>query len=340
MIERKEEFDSLNLAALIFKWRFPLLIVGIVAIVLSFIFSSPSFITPLYKSTVVLFPTSTNSISKALISQQTGIDKDILEFGEDEQTERMLQILNSNRIRDKIINKYNLLEHYEIDSNSKYIKTRLYKVYESNVSFRRTEYLAVKIIVYDKDPEIAALMANDIACLLDSTINKIQCERAQKALKIVEAEYNKLNNEINVMQDSLKKLMVHGVHDYESQAEMINRQLAIELAEGNNAAVRRLENKLSKLANYGGAYVTLINALEYEVEQLSLLKAKYKEARVDAEEVLPQKFIVSKAYKAERESYPIRWLIVVVTTFSALLLSLIVIVLVENYKRIKKSLYK
>lgn len=323
-------FDSTSLAVLIFKWRIPLIIIAVIAIVASVIFSSPAFITPLYKSTVVLFPTSTNSISKALLAENSGGEKDILEFGEDEQAERMLQILNSNRIRDKIINKFNLMDHYEISPDSKYRNTRLFKEYESNISFHRTQFMAVKITVYDKDPAIAADIANEIATLIDSTVNEIQQERAQRALKIVKTEYFQLQADIKQMQDSLKRLMQRGVHDYESQAEMINRQLAIEIGKGNNAAVRRLENKLSDLANLGGAYVTLTNTLEFDVEQLSLIKAKYKEAKVDAEQVLPQKFVVSKAYKAEKKSYPIRWLIVVVSTFSALFLGLLVIVIIEN----------
>ncbi len=76
--------------------------------------------------------------------------KDILEFGEDEQAERMLQILNSNRIRDKIIQKFNLMQHYNIDPNYKYKYTRLYNEYENKVNFKRTQFMAVKISVYDE----------------------------------------------------------------------------------------------------------------------------------------------------------------------------------------------
>jgi hypothetical protein len=51
---------------------------------------------------------------------------------------------------------------------------------------------------------------------------------------------------------------------------------------------------------------------------------------VDAEEDLPQKFIVNNAYKAERKSYPVQWLIVLVTTFSAFFFTIIVIIMMEK----------
>jgi capsular polysaccharide biosynthesis protein len=265
-----------------------------------------------------------------LLVENARSEDDILAFGEDEETEQLLQILHSNRIRGRIIEKYDLMNHYQIGKKSQYRLTKLYREYENNITFRRTEFMAIKISVLDTDPQIAADIANSIASLLDSTKNQMQKERAVKAYEIVKAQYLKLMNEVAEMEDSLTILREFGVHDYESQSEMINRQLAIELAKGNTSAVKRLEGKLKILAKYGGPYVSLRDALEYEKKQLSMIKAKYEEAKTDAEEILPTKFVVNYAYKAERKSYPIRWLIVVVTAFSALLLTLILILILEN----------
>lgn len=309
----------------VYKYRKHLVIVGLLSIILSSIFSSSYFITPLYKSEVILYPTASKSISKALLSETFGSTKDILEFGEEEQTEQMLQVLNSNRIRDRVIRKYNLLDHYNISDKSKYKMTTLYNDYENNFNFRRTEYMAVKITVFDKDAQMAADMANDIAELVDSTINQMQKEVARKAFKIVETEYFSLKGEVQVLEDSLTKLRELGVYDYESQSEMFNRQLAIEMAKGNRAGVKRLEERLAVLAKYGGPYVSIRDALLHDKKQLSEIKAKYDEAKVDATEDLPHKFIVSNAYKAEKKSYPIRWLIVVISTISVLFLAVIIL---------------
>lgn len=311
------------------KYRKHLLVIGVLAILLSAIFSSPFFITPLYKSTVILYPTASKSISKVLLSDNPGITKDILEFGEEEQTEQMLQVLNSNKIRDEIIEKYNLLEHYNIPDNSTYKLTRLYDEYENKFEFRRTEFMAVKITVYDSDAQLAADMANNVAELIDSTINHMQKEVAKKAFFIVDKEYNSLKKSVQDKEDSLDILRSYGVNDYESQAEMFNRQLAIEMARGNTEGMRRLEQKLSIIAKYGGTYVSLRDGLEHDKKQLSEIKAKYDEAKVDANETLPHKFVVSNAYKAEKKSYPIRWLIVLISTLSVTFLSIVAFGLME-----------
>nr|NQU93036.1 hypothetical protein [Bacteroidota bacterium] len=336
MVFRKvenENFDATNIVLFLHKWRKPLIIVTAVAILVSVIFSSSYFITPKFKSTVILYPAATNAISKALLTENTGSQENILGFGEDEETEQMLQILHSNRIRDKIIRKYNLMGHYDIEFDSKYKLTRLYKEYESNISFRRTEFMAIKISVLDKDPQMAADIANDIAELLDSTKNEMQKKRAQRAFEIVQEQYLKLHDEVKVMEDSLTKLRELGVNDYESQSEMINQQLAMELAKGNVAGVNRLEAKLDILAKYGGPYVSIRDAIEHEKKQLSMLRAKFEEAKTDANEILPTKFIVNSAYKAEQKSYPIRWLIVVISTISVFILMLIIILVLENIHR-------
>lgn len=329
-----EGFDSSSFISFVYQWRRTFFIIGLSAVILSSVFSSRYFITPLFKSEVILFPTSTNAISKALLSDNPST-KDILEFGEDEQIEQMLQILNSNKIRDSIISKYNLARHYEIDDNEQYRLTKLYKRYESNIRFKRTENSGVKIIVYDQDAQMAADMANDIAAMYDVVKNEMKRQRANQAFKIVEKEYLKLKEEIKVKEDSLTVLRGLGVHDYESQSEMINRQLAMEIAKGNTANISRLEARLDVLAKYGGPYVSLRDALEHDKKQLSEIKAKYEEAKVDAEQNLPQKFVVSYAYKAERKSYPIRWLIVVISTLGALFLSVLVIITFEQLEQLQ-----
>ncbi len=336
-VKGSEDFDSSNFIVFMIQWRKPLLYIILAALIASIVFSSPLFITPKYKSTVIMFPTSSSSISKALLAETTGEKQDILEFGEEEQTEQMLQILSSNLIRDRIITKYNLMEHYEIKPEARYKFTKLFETYEENVTFRRTEYMAVKITVFDKDPVLAAKMANDIAELMDSTKNVMQKDRASKAFQIVEAEYLKLKAEVQQKEDSLSKLRELGVHDYETQAEMINQQLAIELAKGNKSGIKALEEKLAMLAKYGGPYVSLRDALEHDKKQLSEIKTKFEEAKIDATEILPQKFVVNNAYVAEKKSYPVRWIIVLVSVLSAFLLSVIVLAVLDSISRYNKK---
>lgn len=333
--------DSFKVTFFIYKWRKILLSIALSAVVLSAFFSSPFFITPLYKSYVIMYPASSNSVSKSLLNENAVADQDILQFGADEQTEQMLQILNSNRIREKVIQKFDLASHYDINPESKYFQTKLYNQYTSNIKFKRTEYMAIKISVLDKDPAMAADIANTIAALFDTVKNDMQKERALQAFKIVEAEYFSLKDEVKQMEDSLSQIMKLGVHDYETQAEMMNQQLAMEIARGNTNGIKALNEKMKVLSQYGSAYMSIRDALELEKEQLSSIKARYEEARIDAFQSIPQKFLVEKAYKSEYKAYPIIWLVIVLSTLGALMIALIAIILVETIpvliKRIRQA---
>lgn len=332
-------FDSTNLIVYLFNWRKPLIIVTLVAGILAAVFSGPSFIEPQFESTVTVFPSTTNSLSKALLPQKfASRGQDILEFGKEEEAEQLLQILNTDEIRDSIIQKYNLLGHYNIDATGKYAKTELYETYSSNISFRRTEFMSVEISVLDASPDTAALIANDIVYQLDMVKNRIQQERALQGLAIIEREYKSLKSNLRSLEDSLTELRYKGVHDYETQSAVLSEQLAtaqIEKGVGHSS-VRAIESKLDTLAKYGGTYVSLRDELTYLKEEVVKLKTAYDQAKVDVEESLPATFKVNNAYAAEKKKYPIRWLIVALSMLGSFTFTLVSILIWDTISKSRK----
>lgn len=337
MDEPKRPFDSSNLILYIYHWRKPLIGFSLAAAVLAAVFSAPYFIPPLFKSTVVVFPSTTNSVSKAVLPQQFATKgQDVLEFGDEQEAEQLLQILHSDEIRNQIIEKYDLLHHYDIDTTGKFVMTQLYKTYESNISFRRTEFMSVEINVLDTDPDTAAMIANDIVELLNEVKNRIQKERAEMGLKIVETEYRALLEEIGKKEDQLTELRFKGVHDYESQSSVFNEQLATALVESNGRktdAVKELKATLDTLAKYGGLYVSLRDELALLKDEMVRLKTKYDQAKVDVSQSLPVVFKVNAAFAAERKTYPVRSLIVLIATAATFLFTLVVILIIDTIRK-------
>jgi len=211
--------DSKNIFELLLKNKFNVLIILALATVCAVIFSSKTFIKPLYKSYTILYPTTTYSVSKAIMNTNGLIYVDPLEIGEEAQTEQMMQILNSGIIRDKIIEKYDLLNHYGISKNAEFKQAKLIKSYENRIKIRRTEYNSVKIVVLDTDPEMAANIANDIAELFDETMNEMQREIASRALEIAGNEYYNTIKNIAALDDSIKKHPDKSIFKYELETQ-------------------------------------------------------------------------------------------------------------------------
>ena len=195
--------DSKSIIRILLKNKVAVIIILSVTTACAVIFSSKSFIKPLYKSITTLYPTTTYSVSKAIMNTNGLIYVDPLEIGEEAQTDQMMQILNSGLIRDKIIAKYNLMEHYRIKKDSEHSLSKLMKTYEERIKIRRTEYNSVNIIVLDTDPAISASIANDLAEMFDETMNEMQKEIAQKAFEIIDAEYNSAKLRLKELEDSL-----------------------------------------------------------------------------------------------------------------------------------------
>jgi len=366
--QEKGYLEATSILYLVLKWKRPLIIVTLVAAVCSVIFSGETFIPPKYKSTVILFPASTSSISKAVMEDHPGDKQDILAFGEEEQAEQLLQILNSNEIRDRVIKKYQLMNHYRIDASDKYPYTQLYSEYNNNITFQRTEFMSVRIDVLDEDPQMAADIANDIAALSDSVKNKIQHSRAVEALKVMENTYNDMRKQITMKEDSLRMLQRLGVYDYKTQSIVLNEEYSRAQAlftsgtaalpvfekykgehdtmvintrarvKGAEAQMRDLENKIAVVSKYGSMYMALNEELTLDREQLSKIKERYDKIKADAEQNVTNKFVVNYAEKAEKKTYPVRWLILVVSTLSAFLFAMLLIFGIEKYNRFKTTL--
>jgi len=325
-------FESTNLIVYLWKKKKPLIAVSLFAFVASIIVSL--MITPKFRSTVIFFPSSSTSISKALVSTTGGDPRqDILQFGEEEETERLLQVLYSDEIQEKLVDKYNLFDHYDIDPESKYKYTTLYGKMKENISFRKTEYMSIRIDVLDTDRKIAADMANEIASLLDSTMNRMQKKRAREAFQIVEKEYMTLKNEITELEDSLKTLGKLGVLNIEAQSQGLVELYHDALSRGNRDLANRLAQQINILAEHGGTFLFLTEFIENESARLSLLKEKYVEAKVDAEQSLSHTFIVNKAQEAEKKAYPRKTIIVIISTFSAFLFTLILLISIDSVRR-------
>lgn len=328
------QFDSTNLLVFLLKWKKPLIIVCFAAAIVSSVISL--IIPEKFESTYVFFPAFSSSISKGVMTEDAGAKNDIVQFGEEEQAEQMLQILNSEMIRNKIVAKYQLMDHYEIGPDEAYPQTKLVKTWEDNVSFKRTEFQSIEIRVLDTDKNMAAAIANDIAALLDSAKNTMIHGRAKQALRVIEEEYLKMERYMHQVDDTLRWLGEKGVANAEKQTEMLSQEYYKVLAQGNGSAAKRLKDQLDTLGKYGPMQERLSDAREYELERLLLLRAKYEETKVDASQNVTHKFTVNQAWASEKKAYPIRWLIVVVSVLSTFVLSVLVIIGIENYKRLQQ----
>ena len=249
--------------------------------------------------------------------------KDVLEFGEEEEAEQLLQVLNSDEMRDSIIMRFNLYHHYDVNQDDEFPKTTVNTMYSKLVSIKKTKFNSIEIIVLDKDPIMASNIANEYLTLMDVVISRIRKKRSQQALTILESRKKLLYKQRNLIQDSVQDYRSNGIISVGTQVERLTEQYAIALAANNLNGARRIKEELNHLAQHAGAHDMLLRK-SYAIEnELSKIEFESDRVLIDTNYALENKFIINKAYPADKKSYPVRWLIVISSLISVFVFSII-----------------
>lgn len=305
-----KNFDLLNI---LWKWKITLLIVVVLAVVFSSVFSSSYFIKPKYKSMAVIYPSN------------------LMPYSQESPTEQMLQLFQSDSIFNHVVNYFHLIQHYGLDSASPTIHNDLFGIYNENVSIKKTEYEAVKIEVMDNDPQVACNMINEMANAFNAFTLKINKSKSKELVKIFSDQMKTKQVQIDSINTALKELGVKfGIIDYKAQSRELSKEYYRTVASGNEKKINELTNALRNLEERGGKFHELQEHLKQATEEYAHLLEKYNTVVNDSEKFLTYTNVVVKPFPSDKKAYPVRWLIVTISTFATLLFSLIVIVVIEG----------
>jgi len=318
-IAKNSEFDVLFLVNIAIKYKVHLILVTIVSVALAVIFSSETFIKPKFKSTAIAYPSN------------------LVPYSTESPTEQMLQLFESTEIRDELIKDFDLFKHYGIDTTDKFPFTMLYGQMSENIKIEKTKYESVEIEVLDTDPAVASRMADSLLAKMHSKARELQREKSNEVVIILKNQLDFKKAEMDSMEKELMDIrMRYGILDFENQVKSFSKVYYSELA-GGRASIggnRPIDNAMKGLLNKGGAYVSLSEHLWRVRGTYNDLKVLYESALKDLTKELTYSNIITKPIPAEKKTSPVRSLIILMFTGSMLLLTFIVLVILENSKRV------
>ena len=318
----QNSFDLRFLLDIAKKYKIHLILITIFSITLAIIFSSETFIKPKYKSTSVVYPSN------------------LIPYSTESPTEQMLQLFESDEIRDNLIHDFHLFEHYGIDTTGKYPLTTLYGEMKENIKIDKTKFESVEIEVWDTDPFIASRMTDSLISKMHQKARSLQREKTKEVYVIVKNQLDLKKAEMDSMENALKEIrMQYGILDFEEQVRSFSRVYYQELAGGraSSGGSRPIDKAMEGMLNKGGEYVSLKEHLWRVRGTYNDLKLSYENALRDLTKELTYSNVVTKPVPAEKKSYPVRSLIVILFTGTVLILSFIILVIFENSRRISNS---
>lgn len=313
-------FDNQNLLEIIWKWKKHLIIVSAVAVLLSGIFSSSTFIKPKYKSTARIYPSY-----------------NIYTYSDESESEQLLEYINSQDIKLHVIDAFNLSEVYKISKQDPHYLTYMLAEFNDNVKFKKTEYEAIEISVLDTDPNRACNMCDSIVSFLDAKIGSVHRVKFQEVVRISKNDMGVLSHQVDSLEARLDTLRRdYKILDYESQAKEITKGMVKVLAEQkeNTAGGKKLEQWMKNLTEKGGQFEILQMQKKFMVELLDSTKRSYNLGLSGMKKRISFGQIIQHPVPADKKAYPIRWLIVLVSVLASEFLAMLVILVLENKKNV------
>ncbi len=291
------------------QWRV-FLVVGAVAVVLSTILSSPWFITPKYLSTATVYPVNLNSYST------------------ETRTDQLLQLLESNSIRDTLIVRFDLGTVYEADTTARGGYFALYNEFKDRVKIGKTRYESVIIDVQDEDPRRARDMVLVMLEQVNLLARRLQREKSYEVLDIAERAVQHERQKLDSVETRLDQLRREsGLLSYDFQVRELTRGLMSMIQTGAPASrVDEVRSMIKGLEEKGGEFHTLSEMSELFRANYDRLLTEYERIVNDVTKELTYTNVVVYPEVSDKKVYPIRWLIVVLSTASALFLCFVLLV--------------
>jgi len=306
------------LIELIIKWKKHFIIVTILSIAASAIFSSSFFIAPIYKSFAIVYPSN------------------IIPYSNESPTEQLVQLLEATDIRESVIKKFNLAAHYNIDTTANLGVFNLIKKYQSNVEISQTQFNSIEIKVFDTDPQLACNMVNEIIKALNLKARSLQRAKTKEVLEIVNNQLLVKKKQMDSINSALQTMRVkYQILDYGIQVKEYSKSYLKALSSGGSkGSIKDIDNMMRNLEEKGGEFYQMKQTFDVVLNSYNTSKLEYDKVESDMNKLLTYTNIISKPIPTDKKSYPIRWLIVFISVISTNLFLLLLIIsrsLKNNY---------
>jgi capsule polysaccharide export protein KpsE/RkpR len=359
--------NLLGVIGTIYRWRKALRNICILAFIGSAAFAL--WLPNYYKSTTIFYPASTELAKPEVIFGTSG--KATEYFGTDRDLDRLLEIASANEIVDYIVARFNLYNHYGIDSTSHEGLFLVRETFRGFYVIQKNKNDALELSVEDTDPRLAADMANAARDKINELAQRMVKKSQATLLASFEENIQQKKLDLNILADSLRYLQAHyNIYSVSEQGDVLTNELAtaesevirdkarlevlsnnplipkdtVEYIKANLRASERVlqrinatnpasDNFSSKNFNQGLPLVTVISDLHYQARrQFSYDLERFNQIKAAYNTNIPALQMLSPAEVPIMKDRPKRTMLVVVSTIAAFLFTLLAALLADAYR--------
>lgn len=250
------------------------------------------FIPKEYTAIGIIYPTKSNSMKDVVNSP---------DFGYELQSDRLIQLLQSQRMQQMVVNNFSLISYFEIDTTEIGAKNTLQKKYSKSFSFDRTKFLSVEISANMKSPELAAKVVNSMISYIDTIRRDIFLENT--LIWVNELEQKVIYQERIV--DSLLLGVFNSNDLHEGNSLSKNKSIHIKSRQEDAIILRGDEViKTALLNNYSIQLEKLINQYYMELGILNRFQSDLNFGKEKLSLPFPKVYTVAKAEVDDKKTSP------------------------------------
>ncbi|MGD8778202.1 MAG: Wzz/FepE/Etk N-terminal domain-containing protein [Ignavibacteria bacterium] len=330
------------------------------------------FVDEEFESSALVMPSKSEDVG-GLLNAVQGLANLPVDLGGgigNEDIKLYFTILNSRTVLEDIIEKFDLINVYEIDSTLLDYKERAIKTLSNNIKAKETDEGAFEITVSSDDPQRSSDMTNYILKVLNNKIITLEITKSANNRKFLEERLKEIKDQLRRSEDSLShyqkqsgilsaeeqiKGIVESYTNLETQLitkEIQQSVLEKILSEGSpqlqniKLEVSEFKKRLEKIKKEGqpDSYLLPVNSLpdkainyfrllrDVEINQsmLQFVLPLYEKAKFDEQKDLPVFQILDTAIPHLKKSYPPRTIFTLIITFGVFLIMFFTILLKEN----------
>ncbi len=294
-----------------------------------------------------------------------GDEKDVRIYGDDKDLDRLFTIAMSHDLLFHLIDSFDLYKHYKIDKNGKKAKYKVKEELLENYQTIKTKYGALHMMVEDKDPLMAAAMANAARDKVEELAQKIVKDSQHKLI----SNYNENLTIKQVQSDTLAKKLQRikessDIFETWGQSGLYTRMLSDAISEQEEAqgkisfykkypaykdsviknmaiemgAINKINKANTELKKYAPV-LSELKQLEQEQsrlhDQISLDKERLKQLNATFTAPFTALHVVETADVPVEKSRPKRSIIVLLTSLCGIAIAFLAVFVIENMKIFK-----
>jgi len=279
-------------------------------------------------------------------------------------------IIYSRSNLQKVIDKFDLYQVYELTSETKDYKKKAVEKLEDNISASETEFGAFSLEVRSNSPDLAANIANFIIDELNRTLIRIRTEKSRNNRIFLQDRIVEIRENLRDSEDSLIVYQsVSGIVQPEEQfkgiieayttieSELIAKKIQrsiLENIKGEQSIdvtnmqfeIEEIERKLGEMKKHGEPsgiipsletlpekainYFRIFREVEINSAILAFIIPIFEQSKIEEKKDIPTLQVIDYAIPPEKKSFPPRTILTLLMTFSVFLIAFIFILIKEN----------